>query len=329
MKDTFQDKVVYNPATKIELSGKVKEIALSNQRSPDFDAYLVVDWSANKSPKLGKDSIWWCLAEWSGLGLCIIPPKNVSTRVQACADIEKELVRLAGENKSVMVGFDFAYGYPRGTAAALGLSGPPWFANWNYFASRIVDQQTLKQNNRFCIAAGMNISIGAAGGGPFWGVPGGVSIPGVIAKKPSHFPLPEFRLVEGRVSGAKSVWQLFYNGSVGSQVLMGIPTLNGLRHSPNLAAISKVWPFETGPHLPLRKNGSPRIIHAEVYPSLIRIVPKSGQVMDKAQVLALVQYFAELDASNKIGALFSAPTRHSGICQRAICLEEGWILGVQ
>ena len=29
---------------------------------PEFDAYLMVDWSASSRPVTGADSIWYCLA---------------------------------------------------------------------------------------------------------------------------------------------------------------------------------------------------------------------------------------------------------------------------
>ena len=49
-----------------------------------FDAFVVVDWSAASSPRLGRDSIWIGVARFgpSG-GLVLDEPLNVPTRRKA------------------------------------------------------------------------------------------------------------------------------------------------------------------------------------------------------------------------------------------------------
>ncbi|MCZ7662709.1 MAG: hypothetical protein M5U22_07135 [Thermoleophilia bacterium] len=82
-------------------------------RRPDaltlFDAYLMVDWSANSRPKTGKDSVWWCLHEpESGRVLLENPP----TREQGLHEVRASLTRLLSQGQRVLVGFDFPYGFP-------------------------------------------------------------------------------------------------------------------------------------------------------------------------------------------------------------------------
>jgi hypothetical protein len=45
-----------------------------------FDAYVMVDWSANAKPKSGKDSIWWCIGRRRGNDLQVEAPVNGRTR---------------------------------------------------------------------------------------------------------------------------------------------------------------------------------------------------------------------------------------------------------
>ena len=79
---------------------------------PEFDAYLMVDWSASSRPVTGADSVWYCLLERTGEGLRVMPPKNPATRSRAMAEINDILRGLARRQRMVLVGFDFPYGYP-------------------------------------------------------------------------------------------------------------------------------------------------------------------------------------------------------------------------
>jgi hypothetical protein len=232
---------------------------------------------------------------------------------------------------SVLVGLDFPYGYPCGFAASLGLAGAPWRATWDELSTRIQDSQAASTNNRFDVAAQLNCAIGAGGPGPFWGCPDSAKSAALLMTKPA-FPfgaLAEFRITERRIPGPKATWQLFYNGSVGSQALLGIPYLAQLRDDPQLAGVSQVWPFETGATLPPHAEGRGRVIHAEIYPSFIDARPEPNEVKDSAQVRALVEYFADRDQRGQLGAHFAAPARLP-VRERAQVLgEEGWILGVE
>jgi precorrin-8X/cobalt-precorrin-8 methylmutase len=288
-----------------------------------FDAYVIVDWSANSRPKRGRDSIWWCAAAWEGGGLQVDTPVNVATRKGAIGAIGARLEALVEDRRSVLVGFDFPYAYPRGFAAALGLRGEPWRAVWDELSRLIVDEQERSKSNRFDVAAELNARL--AGAGPFWGCPLRAQR---VALRMTKASMPcaslQFRAVERRTRGPKSGWQLFFNGAAGSQALLGIPYLARLRDDPALAPVSAVWPFETGAALPARVPGRARVIHAEIYPSAIPFAPAPDEVKDAAQVRTLAAHFAARDRSGELEADFAAPAIDGGWWR-----EEGWILGVR
>jgi len=297
----------------------------------DFDAYIAVDFSANKTPKRGRDSIWWSRAAWSNGRLVVRAARNPRTRDLALTEIRDELLRAVARRESVLVGFDFPYGYPAGFAASLGLPAPAWRNTWELLRELIEDRQDDGWNNRFAVASRINVRLGGAG--PFWGCPTSSRLPGLLPRKAAPpRGLREFRHTEAAGRGPKSVWQLFYNGSVGSQALLGLPRLGSLRFDPSLAPASLVWPFETGPRLPPRPRGEGRIVHAEIYPplvpSLVPIQAAPGRVKDALQVEAQALRFAELDRRRELEALFEVPARLSPAMLADVLSEEGWILGV-
>jgi len=260
-----------------------------------FDNYIMVDWSAASSPKTGKDSIW--IAELSA-NTGRLKYANPATRQAAYADLQARLKKLERANARVLIGFDFSLGYPAGTAAALGLSGAPWDATH------------------------------------FWGVTSQKhSGPYLKATKPSFTGkhLPELRIVERylrdqKLGTPKSVWQLAYIGSVGSQSLMGLPYVVKLREEFPSA---KIWPFETGFENPSDTFSNPvKIIIAEIYPSLLKAKPKTGEPLDKAQVRAMARHYWEMDKSGSIGAAFEPPSQLNTADLSIIDAEEGWILGI-
>lgn len=81
--------------------------------------------------------------------------------------------------------------------------------------------------------------------------------------------------------------------------------------------------------MPPRPKGRGRIVHAEIYPSVIRTEPAPGQVKDEAQVIALGRWLAKLDASNELPATFEAPALVPDAELARVVEEEGWILGVR
>lgn len=299
----------------------------------EFDAYLAVDWSASSKPKTGEDSIWYCMVirTPNALGLAC---KNHATRDGAIKEIGDLLATNVRGEIATLVGFDFPYGYPAGCAAVLKLQSekvPPWRALWNFLSERIRDDPR-NRNNRFEVAAELNKLISGRPY-PFWGCPREHSCPTLSPKKPSappHLVLPEYRLAEQRARGAQSAWKLLGRGAVGSQTLLGIPCIARLRDDPRLRAASRVWPFETGlGSLPSRPKRHWFVLHAEIYPAIIKGKLREGEIKDAAQVRNLATYFARLDEQGCLSRLFERPPDLSSEEQQRVKTEEGWILGVQ
>lgn len=87
-----------------------------------FDAYAMVDWSSSSHPTVGNDSIWIASGAWSGRTFIASHPENVSTRREAMDRLRRRIVQWRDDGKRVLVGFDFAFGYPAGFAMdAVGL----------------------------------------------------------------------------------------------------------------------------------------------------------------------------------------------------------------
>jgi precorrin-8X/cobalt-precorrin-8 methylmutase len=263
------------------------------------DAYLAVDWSASSIPRTRRDSIWLC--QYGS------PPENLSTRNEATHRVRELLQQLVADGRRVLVGFDFPYGYPRGFADLVAPGDrAPWRRTWDALVRRIVDDER-NRNNRFEVAAALNVD-----GGPFWGCPSGQARDGLTVRRGISFPhqgLEEFRTVERAVPGVQSAWKLFGAGSVGSQALLGIPRVASLRDDPALSPVSAVWPFE-----PTRQA---QVVHVEIWPGLVE--PTAHPIRDAGQVEALVKDWARLDEVGKLGALFEVPSSST--------TEEGWIFG--
>jgi precorrin-8X/cobalt-precorrin-8 methylmutase len=264
-----------------------------------FDTYIAVDWSAASKPKRGADSVWLCKQG--------SPPENPNTRHDATERVRELLQEVVATGKRVLVGFDFPYGYPRGFAGLVAPGGrPAWRRVWDALVGRIRDDR-LNVNNRFEVAAELNV-----GGGPFWGCPAGQARQELTVKRAISFPhlgLNELRATERGVRGVQSAWKLSGAGSVGSQALLGIPRVASLRDDPALAAVSAVWPFEP--------TSAAQVVHVEIWPGLVE--PTDHRVRDAGQVEALVAHWARLDAAGRLAPLFQAPSSVA---------EEGWILGV-
>ena len=130
-----------------------------------------------------------------------------------------------------------------------------------------------------------------------------------------------------RATGAKTVWQLAYAGSVGSQMLLGLPALKRLTRDPRIAGRAAIWPFETG----LRTPDAPAVI-AEVYPSLLRDEVRAwqhdGEILDSAQVRVNAEAFARLDAGGGLAPLFAGAPDLTPAERRIVEKEEAWILGL-
>lgn len=300
-----------------------------------FDRYIAVDWSANNGPKRGPDSIW--IGEWGPSGP--VPSRNLPTRAAAMADLEQTLLSARARGERILLGFDFAFGFPSGTARTLSQPAPPpasptlplagrageggdapqpWQSLWSLL-STLVEDTDQNLSNRFEVAEHLN-RLGAR----FWGHPHGRTYTHLTPKKPlAAHGLPERRAVEAHLSGPQPVWKLTGVGAVGSQTLLGIPRLEALRRHPVLGPDIAVWPFESD----FERRLDRPILLAEIYPSLF--APMPGIVpRDRAQVETCVARYAGFDAAGALGTFLAAP---AGLdpARRAIALsEEGWIAGV-
>ena len=197
--------------------------------------------------------------------------------------IETLLSRAAKENRRLLCGFDFPFGYPEGTAIMLA-GRDSWEAVWKRIAE-VIEDHPNNWNNRFDAAADLNARF--CGDGPFWGNGLKRDIPGLPRKRPQfgwgeNLP-PRLRYAESAVPRAQEVWKLSGAGSVGGQALTGIATLQELR----LRTGAQVWPFET------LGEGRCHVL-AEIYPSLVEPCP-GNEVLDARQVKAVAEALQELD----------------------------------
>lgn len=306
-----------------------------------FDAYIFVDWSAasKKGPaKPTKDSVW--VGE-------LVPSNGHKaetyhrTRKSGIDQVTSVLMNFFKNNWRALVGFDFPYGYPAGFASSLALpkGSQDWFAVWAELAGRVKDSDD-NVNNRFEAASEMNFIIGNGQPGPFWGCPQSITFQNLRPTSPG-FPyetdggtrLSQLRIVETRLSGVQETWKLFGAGSVGSQALVGIPYVYGLRRHQDLARVSRVWPFETGfTPTPAPTRGS-FILHAEIWPGIVRnraeelMRQDENMIQDQAQVRAMCEWAAENDGQGTLGQYFETPSDLSQTKIQACIKEQGWILG--
>lgn len=296
---------------------------------PLFDAYIVVDWSASSEPKTGADSVWLCGLERDGTALAERLLANPPTRAAAMTVLADRLSDLVARGKRVLVGVDFALGYPSGFAGRVMPREATWLGVWKALATRLRDQPD-NTNNRFEAAATLNADLFGRSF-PFWGVPPGREVDGLTARRPAGYGSggapAEFRLCETRAAGSQPVWKLCYPGSVGGQTLLGIPRMLDLRRHPWFGDVTRVWPFETGLRAPSRSDAG-QVVLAEVYPSLLPVHVPDGSVKDAQQVTGLARHFAELDRRDRLAELFPGDPTLSDQQRANVEREEGWILGV-
>lgn len=270
-----------------------------------IDTIIIVDWSARSRPspaKRTKDAIF--IAEMSK-GQRFVT--YCRTRDAASAHLIARFEASLAEGRRVLAGLDFPFAYPRGFAQAL-TGDPDPFAVWGWLADAVLDDDR-NGNNRLAVADRINARFDLAG--PFWSHPVGEMPAHVPFRKPLHqgFPFAERRKVETVASGASTCFQLYGNGAVASQSLLGLPRLHRLRQQFGEAIA--VRPFE---------DRDAPILLAEVYPSIlsteIKRRQRPGEIPDAAQVRVLAQAFAGL-APGRLDAMLREGDR-----------EEGWIAGL-
>jgi hypothetical protein len=122
---------------------------------------------------------------------------------------------------------------------------------------------------------------------------------------------------------------LFTTGAVGSQTLLGISHLAGLRHW--LGKRGGVWPFEAE-----AKQSSASVILTEIYPSLLSIPSAETltaafpdepyHVLDARQVWAACNFMSSLTDRPQNAA--SALSEMVAAVPKPVLKEEGWIFGL-
>ncbi|MCC5972276.1 MAG: molybdopterin molybdenumtransferase MoeA [Pararhodobacter sp.] len=276
-----------------------------------FDRIAILDWSAASQPRRGKDSIWLGLAGPDG-----VSAENLPTRFAAEARLRALVADALARGERLLLGADFAFGYPAGFAAQL-TGRTEALAVWEWLAGAIKDD-AQNRSNRYEVAAAINRQF--PGLGPFWFHPNGHDLPGLPLKgstRHGYGPLDELRATERAARGAQSVWKLGGPGSVGSQALTGLPVLWRLR--AGFAGQVAVWPFEPVEDAP--------VVLAEVFPSLLAAEVKAAMraramVPDEAQVRLLAETLLRMqDQDAGLAPLFAA-------AEGTALTEEGWILGV-
>ncbi|MEM1272638.1 MAG: molybdopterin-binding protein [Pseudomonadota bacterium] len=265
-----------------------------------FDTVLMVDWSGgnDRGPTPKKDAIW--------IGGSDMAPLYQRNRHHAETWLRARIDRALQQGERVLLGFDFPFGYPKGFAQALTKTSDP-FAVWDWLERRIEDLP--EGNNRWEIAAELNRLF--PGVGPFWGNGGKTDWADLPRKGRDRTSdtLPERRSVELAAPRAFPVWQLAGAGSVGSQVLMGLPVLARLRR--DFGAAISVWPFQP-------PDG--QVVLAEIWPSILNDLVHAhmhpGAIRDAVQVDLIAAAFAGVSADALAEMLSHADD------------EEGWILGL-
>jgi precorrin-8X/cobalt-precorrin-8 methylmutase len=305
-----------------------------------FDAYMFIDWSATnrKQPARPRaDAVW--VGELTP-GLEQEQETYHRTRGSALAHVTSSLLQHSSANRRVLVGFDFPYGYPAGFSRALGLpqGSGAWWTIWAELSRRIRDTSD-NENNRFQTASDINM-IADGRPGPFWGRPASrddeylrPTSPGFPFEASGSVRLQRLRIVERRLPGTQETWKLYGAGSVGSQALLGIPYVHRLRTTAELVHHSKVWPFETGFTATPAPSEGPAILHAEIWPGVIKdrtrrlLNTDPALIPDQAQVRAMCEWAALADTNGSLRKHFDSP---AGLTPQEIqsCIEEeGWVLG--
>ena len=277
-----------------------------------FDTFAVMDWSARAGPSPARpsaDAIWLGVARQGSPS----EPLYFRTRQAAETHISSLIEEETAAGRRLLLTFDFPFGYPKGFTRALTGSDDP-FDVWDWIAERIDDkQETERSNNRFEVAEKMNRQFSDAG--PFWGKPNPNDWPDLPFNTQEisydRFEFEEKRHCDLAAGATSSCFQLFFNPTVGSQVLMGLPTLNRLRDRPGVA----VWPFQ--------RHQDASVVLAEIWPGLIEAVVQEDAgdaIRDAIQVTRLALALSRLNPVQLERMLSDLPDE---------AREEAWILGAR
>ncbi len=270
-----------------------------------FDTIAIVDWSAGKRApaRPSKDAIWIGVVREGAEQ----EPVYCRSRIEAEGWLSGFLDAEAQAGRRVLIGFDFPFGYPSGFVRHVTGTDDP-LAFWDWLEARITDSEA-GENNRFDVASEINRLFD--GPGPFWGKPSEEGWPDVPYRKVgvSYDSFAERRACDLAAKASSSCFQLFFNPTVGSQALMGLPMLARLRRRAGVA----VWPFQDW--------AEAQTVLVEIWPGLIDPAVKAVQsdgIRDAVQVRLLARALAGL-SSERLTALLADVGPEAK--------EEAWILG--
>jgi hypothetical protein len=149
----------------------------STRLAAPFDLFVMVDWSAASRRKRGQDSTW--LAVGTSVLQSTVGTWNPSSRCELHDMVRKVLDVALQRDLRVLLGYDFAFGYPAGFAnwvkgapAAAQGAKPNWRDVWQWLASSVKDTPP-NVNNRFQVADALNAQHKTAF---FWGCPPGLKL---------------------------------------------------------------------------------------------------------------------------------------------------------
>jgi len=298
-----------------------------------FDVYVMVDWSASRSPSAARaaNSVWFGTGEWRDDRFNLGTSLHHKTRSSARAWLATQVAKWIGEKRRVLIGLDFAFGYPKGFAAALGNANGGWSEVHRHLLNVHDNSQNEHDGARF--AADCNDQLAPKGPGPFWGCHAGDVVLGQLTQRRVGvftFPygpegLDEWRIVERharRLAVPQSVWKLNCGVSVGMQTIVGIKHLTELRSS--LEGMARIWPFETGFTSPVGSE----VWLAEIFPSIVATDASvsNEEPRDKRQVVSCVLEAALRDATGAMRATLGRPSALSEAELETVLQEEGWML---
>ncbi|MFN5944025.1 MAG: hypothetical protein ACK5ZG_07235 [Phycisphaerae bacterium] len=283
-----------------------------------FDRVIMVDWSATSGvTRPGPDTIHVAWNDghvaWNDGGAAAV--QHCATRL-AAQELVAGLCLCKGR---VLVGMDFAFGYPADSGLP---SGRELCA---MMADRVTETQA-GVSNRFAVAAQLNRELALRGGvGPFWGRAASVDEPDLPTRRPVTGKA-EFRVVEraalarvkewGRI---QSAFKCAYPASVGSQTITGLACVGRLLRDERLAKRAVLWPFETRWDEAVAADA---VVFAEVWPAtqVERVrADTSEDYRDAKQVRAMVEWAAQAR---------DVLARPAGLVDEDVVMREGWILGI-
>jgi precorrin-8X/cobalt-precorrin-8 methylmutase len=225
---------------------------------PLFNAYIMTDWSGgSRRRKNRQDAIWIAHGDIEDDSPQTESPPSRSEAIELIHSLLHSYV--TGKSR-VLVGFDFAYGYPVDFAAALesatGKSDLPWRLVWQYLSETVKDdigtlpdRRPSNRSNRFEAANLINsaLSTSRETAGPFWCSAAEAAYLHIPQRQPEQpfasaqgYVIKPLRLTDKRAKSG-TPFRLFGTASVGGQSITGIPRLCSLRYEPKLASRSTVW----------------------------------------------------------------------------------------